>query len=164
MISNAYAFRLLIGNQLLPQGDRHLWSARLGLGGARRCGHAGVASTRRPLAAQGLPPKGGHPTLGGHACAHRSPFEQSPQRRSQVVSFAFCAAPKLLRPGVGVRERTTCRIARPPLPEQISFSISGEVRKERTPSGLRPPVDFCGAGAHALMRAPALSCCMGCRP
>jgi len=164
MISNAYAFRSLIGNQLHMQGDRHVWCGRLGPGKCEPVGHAGGASTPTPRAVGDLPPKGGHPTPRAPACAHRSTFEQSAQRRGKAVLLERDAASKLLRPGVGVQEKAI-HLARLPASQGKKSFMLGEKRKgERTPFGLRPPVGSSGAGAHALMRAPALSCCMGCRP
>lgn len=164
MKSGAYEAYRLIGNQLLVEGDRHVWSDRLSLSSARPAGHAGGASPSRPLGAQGLPPKGGHPTPEGAAHAHRSAFEQSTQRHCKVVRLAFDAASKLFRQGVGVRVSVTALTPFPAFKGTHIFPVGGEGIIERSPFGLRPPVGFSGAGAHALTRAPALSCCMGCRP
>lgn len=154
----------LIGNQLHSMGDRPVWSDRLGLGLVEPDRHACPASPSAGPVAEGLPRKGGHPTLQGAVRAHRSIFEQSAQRLAQVVRFASYAAPELCRPRVGVR------VAKAAIRRLLAFSrlknpvgLWAVVRK-RTPSGLRPAVGFSGAGAHALTRAPALPCCMGWRP
>lgn len=164
MKSSAYVVGRLIGNQLLMEGDRQVWSDRLGLSSARPAGHAGGASPLRPLGAAGLPPKGGHPTPQGPARAHRSSFEQLSQRHGKVVQLAFDVASKLFRQRVGVRVAVTVSTPFPASEDTHIFPVGGEVKIERSPFGLRPSVGFSGAGAHALTRAPALSCCMGCRP
>lgn len=154
----------LIGNQLHLEGDRHVLPGRLALGSVSRAGYARGASPLGPRAAGGFPPKGGHPTPKDPACAHRSPFEQSAQRLGRVVRLASCAAPELFRLGVGVRENVLMSTPVLASLRKISLLSGAKGEGKRTPSGLRPAVGFNGAGAPALMRAPALSCCMGWRP
>lgn len=164
MKSTDYASAPLIGNQLLPEGDRPVSRFAPYLGGPTLTGHDAPASTFAPLGRKGLPPKGGAPTLQGAAHAHRLLFSQSSQRHRKVVRLGSYAASNLLGPGVGVRVKSSPLPPRPRLMKTEISIVDGEVRMKRTPFGLRPTVGSSGAGAHALTRAPALSCCMGCRP
>ena len=178
MISIAYGNSLLMGNQLFRdlggrgagRGDRPFSSDRPSLrpGGARHAAPAWLGATRRPDAFPRRPPP--LPPQ-GLPRAHRLWFWQRASRQAQVAKLGSCAASDLLGPGVGVRvDRVRSALSSPAWGRGCGLFVSLFVclrswrRKiERTISGLRPAIGFSGAGAPALMRAPA-SGVMGWRP
>jgi hypothetical protein len=129
------------------------------LGAASAARHARAAWLGRTLAAQGFPANGGHPHTQGLAHAHRSPFVQRASRQLQVAIWSVCSAAWLYALGVGgsVRGAVRALLAAAGVGGNGS-SVLGEGKGMRTSFGLWPAVGFSGAGALALMRAPALPC------
>jgi hypothetical protein len=176
MISIACQIFGLIRYQLhelpLVKGDRPFSSDRHSLGAAVSAGYARAARLAvagRPAA---FPRRGGTPHTQGLAHAHRSTFAQRASRQFEVVILGGFAASDLSALGVGVRASRGGRplLAQSGVGGKISRIAAGGVRK-RTLSDRRPlasvrrsPIDIGGAGALALMRAPALLCGPGCRP
>lgn len=161
MKSTACAESALTKNQLhvvrLSRGTGHfratgIFSRRASA--AMRPSHNGACGAAGP----GLPRSRGASLPQGHAYAHRSLFSHKGLRHILGCILGSCAAAWLDQLGVGVR------VANSPRPLLASWgsgemSISGvwgEMGK-RSPSGLRPAVGISGAGALALMRAPAKS-------
>ena len=155
MKSMACADGALTKNQLLSRGTGHFRASGIfshRASAAMRHPHSGAHGAGRP----GLPRSGVAPLPQGQAHAHRYLFLQQGLRNILGCILGACAATWLDRWGVGVRAANS---PRPLLASRGSgvFSIFwswGEMGK-RSPYGLRPAVGISGAGALALMRAPA---------
>lgn len=155
MKSIAYADCALTKNQLLLRGTGYfrasgIFSRRATA--AMRHPHSGAEGAGRT----GLPRNGVAPLPQGQAHAHRYLFLHQRKRYIKGCILGSCAAAWLDRLGVGVRVTNSPRplLARRGSGE-ISISCSWGERNNRSRSGLRPACVISGAGALALMRAPA---------
>lgn len=154
------------------KGDRPFSSDRQLLGAARPARHAAGAWLSRPWLAEAFPEEGATPHTQGLAHAHRSAFVQGHQRLGKVALGA--GAPRscstLWGSGVGPKAGA---VASSPKPGSgggnFLHLVRGRVKRTLSdrrplPSVRRSPIGFSGAGALALMRAPALPCEPGFRP